>query len=142
MEVMFEGTGLMVLDLYQDPQAELKNKMGNSDKLDFHKAYRRAQVKDDETVTIASRLSKIGRKPQAQKKTVSIPGLNIAPAKDPSIISGLTQEAAEDEDDSLLGGAYLSLDSACEYISLLIDEDYLFCGDIYPPGEKSLGASN
>ena len=52
---MFEGTCIMVLDLYQEPQAVLKNKMGNFDDADLHKYYVRAQDKYDEIVTIASR---------------------------------------------------------------------------------------
>ena len=52
MEGMFEGTGLTALYLYQDPQAALKNKMGNLDEEDLQKAYARAQGKYDEAVTI------------------------------------------------------------------------------------------
>ena len=52
---MFEDTGLKALDLDQDPQDTLKNKMGNFDETDIYKVYAQAQVKDDETVTIASR---------------------------------------------------------------------------------------
>ena len=37
MEGMFEGTGLMEIYLYQDPQAVLKNKMGNFDEVDLPK---------------------------------------------------------------------------------------------------------
>ena len=39
MEVMFEGTGLTALYLDQDPQAALKNKMGNFDEAYLQKAY-------------------------------------------------------------------------------------------------------
>ena len=39
MELMFEGTGIIEQYLYQDPQATLKNKMGNFDKVDIHRAY-------------------------------------------------------------------------------------------------------
>ena len=98
MEGMSEGTVLTELYLYQDPQAALKNKMVNFDDEDLQKAYAWAQGKDDETVTIASRSRQIVRKLQAQTKTVPLPGFNISPAEDPSIISGLTQEAVEDED--------------------------------------------
>ena len=49
---MFEATGLMTLDLYQDPQSDLKNKMGNFDESDLQNHYAREQGKYDETVTI------------------------------------------------------------------------------------------
>ena len=52
---MFEGTGLTAFDLYQDSQDALKNKIGNFDDANLQKDYARAQGKDDETVTIASR---------------------------------------------------------------------------------------
>ena len=52
---MFEGTGITVLYLYQDPQYALKDKMGKVDEADLQKAYAQAQGKYDETVTIASR---------------------------------------------------------------------------------------
>ena len=42
VEGMFTDTGLTSLDLYQDPQAALKNKMGNFDEDDIHKSYTRA----------------------------------------------------------------------------------------------------
>ena len=61
---MFKGTSLMALYLDQDPQYELKNKMANFDEADLQKAYAWALYKDEETVTIASRLRKIGRKIQ------------------------------------------------------------------------------
>ena len=46
MEGMFKGTCLTELDLDQDPQAVLKNKMGNFDEADLHKYYAPAQGKD------------------------------------------------------------------------------------------------
>ena len=55
MEGMLEGTGIMALDLDQDTQAALNNKMGNFDKADIQKAYTRAQGKYDGTVIIPSR---------------------------------------------------------------------------------------
>ena len=55
MQVMFKGTGFTALNLDQDPRALLKNKMGNFDEADLQKAYAQAQVKDDETVNLASR---------------------------------------------------------------------------------------
>ena len=39
MEGMFEGTGLTALDLDQDPQAALKNKIVNFNEADIQKAY-------------------------------------------------------------------------------------------------------
>ena len=51
-EGMFKDTGITALYLYQDPQAALKNKMGNLDEEDLQKAYARAQGKYDEAVTI------------------------------------------------------------------------------------------
>ena len=90
MEGMFEGTVLTALYIDQDPQAVLKNKMGNFDEAYLQKYYARAQGKDDEKVTIASISLQIGKKPQARTKTASPPGLNIAPSKDPYITSGLT----------------------------------------------------
>ena len=44
---MFEGTGLMALDLYHDPQSSMKNKMGNFDEADLQKFYAQAQVQDE-----------------------------------------------------------------------------------------------
>ena len=55
MEGMFEGPGLTALDLDQDPQAVLKNKMRNFDEAYLQKAYTRAQGKYDGTVIIPSR---------------------------------------------------------------------------------------
>ena len=54
MESMFKGTGLTALDLYQDPQYDLKNKIGNFYEADLHKAYDWAPGKDNETVIITS----------------------------------------------------------------------------------------
>ena len=65
--------------------------MGNFDEADLQKTYARAQGKDDKTATIASISRQIGRKLQAHTQILSPPGLNIAPAKYPSITSGLTQ---------------------------------------------------
>ena len=65
--------------------------MGDFDGADIQKSYALAQGKDAETVTIASRLHHIARKLQSQTKTVPPPDFNIAPAKYPSITSGLTQ---------------------------------------------------
>ena len=91
MKGIFEGTGLMTFDLDQDQQAALKKKMGKYDKADLKKAYAWAQGKNDETVTITSRSRQRGRKIQAWINTEHLPGFNIAPAKYPSITSGLTQ---------------------------------------------------
>ena len=118
MEGMFEGTVLTTLYLYQDPQVALKNKMSYFDEGDLQKSYTHAHGKYYETVNIASRSCHMGRKLQARKNTSSPPGFNIAPAEDPTITSGLTQGAPEDEDDSLMGGAYLTLDPEGDDISL------------------------
>ena len=115
--------------------------MGNFDEADPHKSYARAQGKDDETVNITSRSSQIGRKLHARTNKASPPDINISPAEDLSITSGLTHEAAADEDISLLGGASLSIDPEGDDISLLGIEASLTGGDVYPPGEDSLGAS-
>ena len=72
----------MALDLDQDLQAALKNKMGNFYGAYLQKAYARAQGKDIETENIASRSRQIGRKLQAQTNKESPPGLNKEPAKD------------------------------------------------------------
>ena len=95
MESMLEGTGLTSLDIYQDPQAALKNQMGTFDEVDIHKACARAQVKDYETVTITSISHQIGRKLKEQAKTASPPGINISPSVDPSTTSGITCDTAE-----------------------------------------------
>ena len=78
--------------------------MGNFDEVDLQKSYTWAQGKDDETVAIASISHRIGSKIQALKNTAPPSGFNIEQAEYSSITSGLTQEAAEDEDTSLLGG--------------------------------------
>ena len=57
----------------------------------FRKLISRAQVKDDETVTIASRSRQIVRKLQAHTKTAPPPGFNIAPDEDPYVTSRLKQ---------------------------------------------------
>ena len=88
---MFEGTGLTALDLNQDPQGILKNTMGNIDESDLQKSFAHTQGKDDEIVTIVSRSRQIRKKLQTRKITAPPPGLNIAPAEDPSSTSGLTQ---------------------------------------------------
>ena len=91
MEVMFKGTGLTALYLYQDQQAALKNKMSNFYEADLHKAYSRVQGKYDKIVTIGIRSLKIGRKIQARTEITPPLGLNIASDKYPSITSGFTQ---------------------------------------------------
>ena len=62
VEGMLEGTGLIGLDLDQDPQDAFKNKMGNFEEAYLQKSYARAQVNDDETVTILIRSRQIGSK--------------------------------------------------------------------------------
>ena len=47
MGSMFEGTGLMVLDLDQDPQVSSTNKMGNFYETDLQKAYAQSQGKNE-----------------------------------------------------------------------------------------------
>ena len=54
MKGMIKYIELMVLYLYQYPQAALKYKMGNFDEADLQKVYAQTQGKDDETITIAS----------------------------------------------------------------------------------------
>ena len=93
--------------------------MGNFDEADLQKLYAQSQGKDDETVTIASRLWQIRRKLQAHTKTAPPPGLNISPAEDLSITSGLTKEAALYEDASLLGGASLDIDPSVDDTSII-----------------------
>ena len=75
------------------------------------------------------------------EKTGYPPGFDIAPSKDPSITSLLTQEYAEDEYDPLLGGESIDLDPEGEYISLLSDEASLTFSDVYTPEYESLEAS-
>ena len=141
MEVMFKGTGLTALYLYQDQQAALKNKMSKFYEADLHKAYAWAQGQYDKIVTIASRSFQMGRKLQAWANTAPPPGFNIAPSEYPSITSGLPQEAAEDGDDSLLSGASLAFYLSGDDISLLGYKASLTGGDIYPPGGATLGDS-
>ena len=116
---MFEGTDLTALNLYQDPQAALKNKIGNFDQAYLQKAYTRAQGKDVETVTITSRSRHIGRKLKARINTTPPSGFNREPAKDTYITLVITQEDVEDEDISLLGRSSLALelagDALCSY---------------------------
>ena len=138
MEVMFEGIVLTALDLDQDPQSELKNKMENFDEADLRKVYAWTHGNEDETVNIASRSRQIRKRLQKQTKTAYLPGLNLAPTKDPSIKSGPTKESAEDEDASLLGGASLDIDPEGDYISPLGDESSLTGGDVYLPVYESL----
>ena len=138
MEDMFKGTGFTSLYFNQEPQAALKNKMGNFDGAYLQKSCTQAQGKDDEAVTIASISRQIERKIQARSNTAPLSGFNIALAKDNSITSVRTQEAAEDGDASLLGGASLSLDPAGDDISLLGDKANLTGGDIYPLRDASV----
>ena len=84
--------------------------MGKFDQADLQNAYAWAHGKYNETVTIASRSRRIGRKIQALKKTEPPPGFNKIPDEDPYITSGLNQKANEDEDASLLGRAYIAFD--------------------------------
>ena len=95
MESTFKVTGLTDLYLYQDPQDVLKNQMGNFNEADCNKYYARSLVEYYKTVTIASRSRQIRSKLQERTKTSPLPGLNISPAKEPSITSGVTQEADE-----------------------------------------------
>ena len=76
---------------------------------------------------------------QARSKRAS--PLNIAPAKNTSITSGLTCDAAEDDDVYLLGGLSLALDPAGDNISLLGENLSLTGGDVYQLGGESLRAS-
>ena len=78
---------------------------------------------------------------QAWKKTESPLCLNIAPPKDPSITSGLSQKAAKDDDSSLLVGASLTLNLEGDNISLVGDDAYLIGGHLYPPRDEYLGVS-
>ena len=65
----------------------------------------------------------------------------MAPVKYPSITSGLTCDAAEDDDASILAVASLALDPEGDNISLLSDYASLTGGSLYPPGDESLGSS-
>ena len=62
MDSMFEGTCLTELDIYQNPQSSLKNKMSIFDEADLQKSYDRAQRKDYGNVTIEIRSRHIRRK--------------------------------------------------------------------------------
>ena len=57
--------------------------MSNFDEEDIQKGYARAQGKDDEILTITSISRQIEKKIQAHTNTVSPPGINIEPSKDP-----------------------------------------------------------
>ena len=109
MECIFESTGLTSLDLDQEPQAALKNKMGNFVEAYLQKSYAWALGKGNEPVNIARRSRQIGMKLQTKTTTASPPLLNIPPNKYRSITLGLTLEASEDDGASLIGGASLSL---------------------------------
>ena len=131
MESMFKGTGITALDLDQGLQAALKNQ----------KSYARSQGKYDETLTIASISRQIRRKLQARANTAHSPGLNVEPSEDTSIASGLTRDAAEDDNYSLLGRAYLAIDSSGDDIYLLSYDASLTGGNVYPPGDDYIGVS-
>ena len=88
-----------------------------------------------------SRSSQTGKKLQAQAKTASPLGLNIAPTRDPSINLGLTCDAADDDVVSLLGGAYLALDPEGDDKYLLGDNTSIEGGNVYPIGYASLRSS-
>ena len=115
--------------------------MGSFDESYTQKVYSGAHRKDDVTVTIASISRNIGSKLKELEEIVSTPGINIAPEKDPSITSGLTHDASEDDYYSLLGGASLAIDPAVDIRSLLGDNAYLKGEDVYPPDNESLRAS-
>ena len=93
----------MELYLDQYPKDALRKKIGNFDKADLQKYYTRAQDKDDEIVTIASRSRQIRRKLQKCTNTAPPSGFNISQATYPPLTSGITQEDAEYEDTSLMG---------------------------------------
>ena len=86
-------------------------------------------------------MRRLVRKLQSRTSKAPPPGLNILPAKDPSITSGLTQEDSEYDYASLPVGSSLALDPVEEDISLLCDEASLTGGDVYPPGYDSLEVS-
>ena len=69
VDSMFNCTGIMALDIDQDPQFTLKNQMGTFDEADHQRSYADAQVKYDETVTISSMPFQIRRKLQTLAKT-------------------------------------------------------------------------
>ena len=52
MESMFEGIGLMEIELYQDPKADLNNQICTFYESDLHKTYACGQGKYDENVSI------------------------------------------------------------------------------------------
>ena len=107
--------------------------MGIFDEADLQKAYAWSQGKDDKTLTIASISFQICSKLKAWTKTAPPPGFNISPSEDPYNTSGLTHEAVEDEDISLLGEASLAFDPEEDDISLLENETSLIGNDVYPP---------
>ena len=135
---MFEVTVLTTLELDQDPQSALKNKMGDFDEADLQKAYAQSQGKGDETLTIASISHQIGSKFQAQTKIASHPGLKIATSEYSSITSGLTLEAAEDDDIYRIGVTFLALDPVGDNISPLGEDSFLTGGNICSPEDDSL----
>ena len=94
--------------------------MGKFDEANLQKAYAQAQGKYDKTATITIRPLHIGRKIQTLIKATPQPGFNISPYEDPYSTSGLTQEASEDKDTSLLGGASLALDPSGDDISAVM----------------------
>ena len=115
--------------------------MGNFDETDLQKAYAWAQGNYNETVTIARRSRQMGRKLQAWTKTAYPTGLNIAPSEDPSIAPGITKEASEEYDASLLGRSSLDIEPIGDDISLFSDYASLGGGYVYPHEDKSLGFS-
>ena len=115
--------------------------MGTFDETDLQKAYARAQGKDYETVIIVNISCHIERKLQALTKTEPFPGLDIEPAYNPSINSGLTLGAATDGDASLLVGASLALDPARDDVYILGDDVSLFGIDFSILVGESLKAS-
>ena len=139
MKSMFEGTGIVELDLYQYPQAALNNQMITFDEADIQNVCADAQGKDYETVTIASRSHNKRRKLQAQANTASPLGIDITSSKYPSTASGITSDNSEDDYSSLLGGESLALDPGGEDISLVGNNLSLTGGDAYPLGGGSLG---
>ena len=82
MKGVFEGTGFIAFDLDEDPQAALKEEMGDFDEADLHKVFAQSHGKYIETVTIASISRHIGRKLQAQTKTVQV-SINHQPKAPP-----------------------------------------------------------
>ena len=65
-------------------------------------------------------------------------GTGSRPSDNPSITSGLTLDAAADDDASLLGNASLYLDQAGEDVSLLGENVSFPNGDVYLLGGDSL----